>query len=556
MLENRKNIIAFLPSLSLATLIAAVAWIRLYIQNDYVLYQFQEQKLFLPGWDFFIQTLQKPGGLFTWAGLYLQQFLFYPAIGSLILILIWVAGYMTSVSAFKLNGAISALAVFPVAGLMSSLLCTGYWIYVMKVPEYVFTPSLIYLTATLLMFILRNIRWHLVWQSIICIAFLLFGIVWMKQSLLPEGLKPVFYMAFLPVATLPLLSLVRFNKRIHIVDAICVIGAASFLWFYSDANTFRNDAYKAEMLISRAIEEGRWQDALDYSAKSKVTRQIWMMRQIALMNLGRLGSDLFSYGNKTIEPRKTAGVEVNMVEVGGPLIYFMNGCTQFAHFWSMQNSVEYGISVARLRLFAMCAIVNGEEDLARKYLGILSQTKFHGEWARLQYALLDDPSLISKSEPYRLSSLFQYDLIDSVDGDDGLCERFLVLSYARKKFVKNPDLCELCLNYAMIQRNPDCFWFQFVNYLQLHPGIEIPPHYQQAAVLFSTLEPSKVPSEIDMDSLGLDSSLSTSFKNLLEGIQAKTQKGVSPDAIAKQFYAEFGETYFWYYLFCLDNSTY
>jgi len=547
---------SYLPAIFLAFLTTIVAWLRLFVQNDFVLLQFQEQQLFISGWEFLFQTLHQAGGLFTWLGLFLQQFLFYPALGAGILILIWMAAFFISVCAFNLRGPLSVVAVLPVVGLMCTLICTGYWIYVLKTPEYAFTPSLIYLSAMILTLLFRRMRWRLLWQSVICIVFLLYGLWWLKNALVPSGLRPPFYLVFFSAFLLPLFSFAErwIDKLFKGASVIAVIVASLFVWFYSDANNFRSDAYRTEMLMSSAIENGEWQKALDYAdamesngSDTKVTRQIWLMRQIALMNLGKMGTDLFKYENKTVLPRATAGAKVHLVEVGGPLIYFMNGSTHFAYRWCIENMVEHGPSVACLKLMARCSIVNGEDDLARKYLGLLSQTLFHREWAQRQS---------SEDEACRMCRSFQRDLKNSTEGDNGLCELFLIGFYAGMNDISDPGLIELCLNYSMIQRNPKNFWRHFANYLASNQGKEIPVHYQEAAVLFSMMEPKKVPSDVDMNSLALDPSLFTSFGTMIDDVRSNLEKGEPLEGLSAKYRSQFGKTYFWYYLFCVENKTY
>lgn len=563
---------SYAPAIFMAALLGVIAWVRLYVQNACVLFQFQEQQLFLPGWEFFRQTIVQSGGLFTWIGLYLQQYLYYPSVGVSLLIIIWLMGYFASVFAFRLKGFLSVFAILPVSGLMSTLLCTGYWIYVLRVPEYAFTPSLMYMTAMVILLMVRRIRWSWVWQSVICMSFLLYGIIWVRNSLVPEGLRPAFFFAFVSVCPLLILSL--FEKQMQklqerkvmlatSVSFVSVIVATLFLVFYTNVNTFKSDAYTTEMQMSRAIEEGRWQDALDYAdvvksgtVASKATRQIWLMRQVALMNLDRMGDELFDYNNYTALPKATAGVKVHMVEVGGPLLYFMNGRTHFAYRWCMENMVEYGPSVARLRLMAMCTIVNGEDEVARKYLRLLAQTKYYKKWALKQMELLDNRDLIAESEPYRMCYGFQSALTNVTDGDNGLCELFLVVSYAGRKNVSDPELNELCLNYSMIQMNPNNFWMQFKRYLEFNEGKKIPLFYQQAAVLFSTVEPYSVPAEIDMESLDINDSLRESCEKLLSEVQAGIEKGLTPESLARKYYQEYGHSYYWFFLFCQDNATY
>lgn len=77
----------------------------LVVKNGYMLSWFDEMSLFEPGADSFRRALHYPGGVLIFAGTYLTQLLYYPALGAGILILIWLVSVGLSRISFRLRGA-------------------------------------------------------------------------------------------------------------------------------------------------------------------------------------------------------------------------------------------------------------------------------------------------------------------------------------------------------------------------------------------------------------------------------------------------------------------
>ena len=63
-------------------------WI-LAIKNASMLRWYDEMSLFESNWFYFRQFIYYPGGLLRYAGTYLTQLLYYPMLGTSVLILLW-----------------------------------------------------------------------------------------------------------------------------------------------------------------------------------------------------------------------------------------------------------------------------------------------------------------------------------------------------------------------------------------------------------------------------------------------------------------------------------
>lgn len=120
---------------------ALFAYYMLAVRNADYLFAVQERSLFLFDSQFFDMVMVKPGALMTYVGCFLTQFFHYPALGSCLLIVIWLLTYFATVKAFRMKGWWSCLALIPVCALLASVIDMGYWLYYNKVHGYWFAPS-------------------------------------------------------------------------------------------------------------------------------------------------------------------------------------------------------------------------------------------------------------------------------------------------------------------------------------------------------------------------------------------------------------------------------
>ena len=113
--------------------------------NQEVFFTAHDRSEFLYGVPFFSTLMSKPFGLIQYIGAWLTQLLYYPALGTTVLMAIWILIYIVGVKAFRLQGSSSSLMFIPIACLLLSLVDLGYWIYVSPIRGYWFSQSIGYL---------------------------------------------------------------------------------------------------------------------------------------------------------------------------------------------------------------------------------------------------------------------------------------------------------------------------------------------------------------------------------------------------------------------------
>ena len=127
-----------------------LAWYFLYMRNADLMFFMQDRGWWNSTSLFFKDCISVPGGLLAWAGSYLTQFFYYPALGCSMYILLMLLTFFVAKWSFKVPREWSFLLFIPLAALLCSVIQLGYWVYILKDVDYVFYHPLGLLAALLL----------------------------------------------------------------------------------------------------------------------------------------------------------------------------------------------------------------------------------------------------------------------------------------------------------------------------------------------------------------------------------------------------------------------
>lgn len=128
-------------------MLAALLWAVLAFHETSYLRKIEDLSLFLFDRLFVIETLRVPGGLLGLAGSFLTQFLHLPWLGSLIWVLLLIASAALTSKAFKIPERFRFLSFIPAILLIISNTSLGYGIFIMRVQDHFFSPTLGYLLS-------------------------------------------------------------------------------------------------------------------------------------------------------------------------------------------------------------------------------------------------------------------------------------------------------------------------------------------------------------------------------------------------------------------------
>lgn len=324
--------------------------------------------------------------------------------------------------------------------------------------------------------------------------------------------------------------------------ALCALLAwGVYTYWYKDSN------FHQEMAMKRSLEQCDW-DAIIQRAQhlnEEPTRAMMMVKNLALFRQGRLGDEMSLYGNGSLHGNTK--LPIRMMQVVGKSLYYHYGLVNYCYRWCMEDGVEYGWRVETLKLMARCSIINGEYQLARKYLTLLRQTRYHKGWAEQQEQLISHPQQLKKDPAYApVFPLMGYD--NSLNSDLSIAESFLMNHLARIN-TKQPQLQELSLWGAIWTKNISMFWPKFFQYLSLHPGQRIPLYYQEVAYLYGQLE-----GQVDTNRLPLDEGVALTYQRFTERVQQ--YPGMSEQYLSEALKNEFGQTFYYDYFLNRDQQLY
>lgn len=456
-----------------------IAILLIVFESDF-LYRLQEQNLFLHTPLFFQQHMVKAGGLLTWAGCYLTQFFYYPILGTAILCLLWAVLTWLLIHAFRIQPTWRTMTLIPVACLLLSITDLGYWVYYLKLPGHAFVATIGSIAAVGLAWLYRGVPGRYGFTALFIlfttsISYPLFGfyglwatvlmavLAWHKPchrildiaiALLSVIIIPLLYYHFVyhetnivniywtalpvfamhqvayPAYNLPYIVLVvsvvlmvwglpkKGWRGVQIAIWVVVLGCVATFWY-------KDDNFHRELSMQRSIEQQDWERVLQTAkaAKGEPTRAMCMMQNLALYRLGRMGDEMFHYPNGAKHP--DTPLPVRTVHTQGKMLYLYYGVPNYCHRWCVEDGVEYGWSVEKLRLMAQCALLNKEPMAAMRFVNLLSKTDFHKAWAQRYREFIQNPALVYRDKELGpVLPLMHQD--NFLTGDQSQLEMFLV----------------------------------------------------------------------------------------------------------------------------------
>lgn len=363
------------------------------------------------------------------------------------------------------------------------------------------------------------------------------------QYYLPFILLGVFYV----LMALPVPEKCKQTANRTPVWAACQVALlAAMVWgmqhfWYHDYN------FEKELKMRRLMEQSDWEGMLRAVSRleDEPTRAIVMMKNLALFRLGRQGNEMYRY--KTGAKAPNAPMKINMTQVVGRAIYYQYGQANYCYRWCLEDGVEFGWRAEYLKYMTRCALVNGETEVAKKYIRLLKHTRFHKKWAEEQEQFANQPETMNDDKDYAIVKrlLMQEDHLGS---DNGLAEMYLMNTLLDIN-TRDPLVQELTLLSALWKKDIAVFWPRFFNYATLHQGEHMPKHYQEAAYLYGNLE-----HQVDISNMPFDEDVVRTYKEFME--QAQRCAGMTEEEMKPIFYPRFGHTFYYEYFLIRNQKIY
>ncbi len=578
-MNNKSKLYSAILYASLMAFISFVVYI-LYI-NQEVFYTAHDRSECIYGAPFFQTLMSKPFGLIQYMGAWLTQLFHEPAVGSSVLMAIWIIIFFVGTKAFRLQGSASALMLLPVACLLTSVVDLGYWIYISTIRGYWFSQSVGYLVMLLLLWAARCTprKWHLVWYLaavcfypvlgwfallfVLCLAlaekptwreflglFLLIftASIWHTQLYSNLRFDDV-VLAGLPRFETPMDSSPRLSipfwalgavsvfiplcgsylarlKVKAIIPVLCAVAGIVFTWslVYQDRN------YVDEMRMVRYAENDNWKDVLALAEANKTpTSTMIFLKNVALMHEGGLFDRSFKLGNDATDINNPDTLHVTLLDIASPLVYYNYGMMNEAIRLNFENAIQAGFSPFYLKMLARCALAKGDKQLVERYTTLLHHLPFYDNW---------QPAPV-KENIKELQKCYP-DELTGVENSESYLVNGISLWYESDSKVAS----EQALLYSMLRCDSRRFWAALRNYVRLHLDEQFPLHAMEAYILFI----DKAPEEKRM-MLPVEKSVYERYKQFWETLEGFVKSGTTLDKVGEKMREKWGDTYWWYNIF-------
>ena len=573
---NKKSILS--GAVLYVSLLAFISF-TLYILylNQEVLYTAHDRSEFIFGTPFFHTLISKPFGLMQYVGAWLTQLFYDPAIGTSVLVVIWVLIYYVGTKSFRLQGSAYALMLLPVACLLTSVVDLGYWIYVSTIRGYWFSQSVGYLIMLLLLWAARCTprKWHLVWYLIgVCLYPVLGWFALLFVLCLAVAEKPTWreffaivlliftagiwhtqYYSNLRADDVVMAGLPRFitpsDNTPHLTYPFWALGIVSVLiplygknlkyWFvpalsavagiiFTCSLMYHDQNYIDEMRMVRYAEDDNWKEVLQIAeGNQKPTSTMLFLRNIALMNEGGLLDRSFKLGNSSYPLHNPDSVHSSLFDIASPLVYYNYGMTNEAIRLDFENAIQAGFSPFYLKMLARCGVAMGDQELVERYTTLLHHMPFYGDWQpapvtekikELEKAYPDEITGVENSDSYIVNGISLWS-----DSDSKVAS-------------------EQALLYAMLRCDSRRYWAALRNYVKLHLDETFPLHAEEAYILYM----DKAPEEKRM-MLPVEKSVYERYKQFWAALESHAKPGMTIEEVGEMMRAEYGDTYWWYNIF-------
>ncbi len=483
---------------------------------------YQEQfQLFLFDGDYFTERIVEPGGLARYVGEFLVQFYNSPALGAFILavlfmlvqLLTWLLmrskdNYQLSIGHYPLSfipavflwyalGDESIMLAYVVAQVIALAVCWGLarlflswgyehkmllrrlYILIWLIPLlYWAIGPMVVLTA----FILMPVSVIYVIAMILLSAHYLpypmtrvmTGICYYRS---PEVLSAM--LIVIPIVTILVSNFVRLLPKAHRMVSIAeasVVTIITVCIFHG----FGYGAKKYELMeYDQLVRIKDWKGIIAKAEKQTPDLPMSVSATnlaLAMTNqLGERAFDFYQRGSEGLLPPFERNFST--IQLTGEIYFYLgliNTAQRFA-FEAMEGIPDYNKSGRMMKRLAETNLINGEYEVARKYLLLLDKTIFYRPWAQQALAMLEDVTQIDAHPIYGTLRQFRLadDFLFSEDELDKICGQL---------FMHNPKN-QMATQYLVMAPLLDGDAQRFINYVSyVQSKVNYNPRYVREAI--------------------------------------------------------------------------
>ena len=486
---------------------------------------YQEQlQLFLFDGDYFCERISEPGGLARYVAEFLVQFYNAAAIGALIIALLfmlvqqltwrlmrakshYLLSFLPALMLWYAMGDENVMLTYVVALVMALSValawtrwCAGIALWKKLIVALVAIPVLYWLIGPIALLVaLVMMPWLVAVPAVVyALTLMLLSAQWLPFPMTRVMLGVSYYRvpATLPymLMTIPVVTLLltwfakclpQPRKWVRYAEALVF----AILILVPQAYGF--DKKKYDLIeYDYLVRVGDWNAIIRKAEKQMPDLPMSVSAtNLALAKTNQVGDrafDFFQRGTEGLLPRFERNFAT--AQLTGE-IYFnlglVNTAQRFA-FEAMEAIPNYNKSARVVKRLAETNLINGQYEVARKYLKILEKTVFYRPWAQRMMAMLGDENAINRHPLYGM--LRQYRL-----HDDFLFSERELDKICGQLFIHNQQN-QMAAQYLLMMPLLDGDVSRFMNYVQyVQNRIAYNPRHCQEAIAFAFFQQRQNP---------------------------------------------------------------
>ncbi|MCU0454670.1 MAG: DUF6057 family protein [Bacteroidales bacterium] len=207
----------------------------------------------------------------------------------------------------------------------------------------------------------------------------------------------------LPAILMALVYFLPENKVMHGSVIFAQAGILVILWYFG-LKLWANFSAEQIMTYDQLVRNEKWKEVLDYAEKEPPRNNLSLaMLNLALAKTNRMGDQLFRYEQNGFNGLFLPFAKEYVAPMMGSEILFQLGlinASQEYSFESTETTPNLDKSVRAIKRLAETNLINGQYEVAGKYLKILQKTVFYRKWAGETMKLLYNEDLINSHPVY------------------------------------------------------------------------------------------------------------------------------------------------------------
>lgn len=582
--KNNTLLLLSLPYLSLFI----ISFIYFGFIADYILFYQEKASLFIFSLDFLLENLRQPGGLMIYLGKFFSAFFYYPAAGAFIVATTLTLTVLTSSKIIYLVRGKEARLIPFIIGVILFFLQSDYrflfflnlglllqlafvfvsikyltalkgWIPVILIPLWYFATGAFAWIFSLMLtscYLMKkdkkeSIKATFLWLLILISFFISKEFLFFQpgRTLLTYPFSEIstliqsatLFTVTVLLSLLPLISGIKFNpvKRLKISHSTIVLAATALvaLSLLVICIIQYDKKTRQYFIVEKLFYQNKFDEIIAYNTINPSTNSLTIFfNNIALCERDKLNDMLFHFlqspdGNTLFLKWEMYG---EVLKRGG-YFYYTVGMVNEAYRWAFENMVMRGHSPENMKMLIRTNLINGNYEVASKYITILKKTLCYRKEAKAFEKLLFDDAAIEADQELgeKRNNRLEGDFFSITDDPYVNIERILANDSLNKRaFEYKLAFMLLAKDYQGIRDDlPRLESFGFTR---------IPTHIEEAAMVLSLLDSGNLP---ELGGLQINRNTALRWNQYLTILK---QFGNDPQRAEPALRRQFGNS-FWYY---------